>query len=204
MDRRELYRQVARLHIGNIDQGFLSTLGEPFVALMYRAIDESPGSVLFVEAADGRVIGFVSGGRGMGSIYRQMLRYPLQLAVALLPSAARPARLRRIAEILRYSRGQSNPPGLPDAELLSIAVDPAWRGKDSAGRLYRRLAGHFRTAGEPAFKITVGAVLAPAHRFYQRMGAIPTAQVEVHEGESSTVYVQRIDRSADDVRQAEA
>ena len=85
MDAAERYRQVAALHAGNIDQGFLATLGIPFLSMMYRAIDEAPGSVLLTEEQNGRVVGFVSGGDGMGAIYRRMLRHPLRLGLSLLP-----------------------------------------------------------------------------------------------------------------------
>lgn len=192
MDKHDLYRQVAELHVGNIDQGFLATLGVSFVSLMYRAIDEARDSVLLVEERDDRVVGFVSGGIGMGSIYKGILRYPFRLAFSLLPSVLRPGRVLRIVDILRYSRGKDQQVDLPDAELLSLAVSPAYRGQQVAERLYHRLVDHFNASGVPAFKITVGEALAPAHRFYQRMGAVPYAKVEVHEGEASTVYLHRI------------
>ena len=82
-DAEGTYRQVAALHAANIDQGFLATLGVPFLALMYRAIDEAADSVLFVEESGGRVLGFISGGTGMGSIYRTMLRKPVALGLSL-------------------------------------------------------------------------------------------------------------------------
>ena len=192
MDKRDLYRQVAELHIGNIDQGFLATLGVNFVSLMYRAIDEARDSVLLVEERDDRVVGFVSGGIGMAPIYKRMLRYPFCLAICLLPSVLRPRRILSIMEILRYSRGKDQQADLPKAELLSMAVSSAYRGQQVAERLYRRLVDHFKASGVPAFKITVGEALAPAHRFYQRMGAAPAAKVEVHDGESSTIYLHRI------------
>jgi ribosomal protein S18 acetylase RimI-like enzyme len=192
MERRDLYQQVARLHVDNINKGFLATLGTGFVALMYQAIDEAPASVLLVEERDGRVVGFVAGGCGMGAIYKRMLRSPFRLGVALLPSLVRPGRILRILEILRYSRGHSLPPNLPAAELLSIAVDPSCRGQQVAERLYRRLEEHFRKTGILTFRIIVGEALAPAHKFYRRMGAVPTDQVAVHEGELSTVYVQTL------------
>ncbi|MEG2940922.1 MAG: GNAT family N-acetyltransferase [Thermomonas sp.] len=186
-----MYRQVAALHAANIDQGFLATLGEPFLALMYRAIDEAPGSVLFVEEEDSRVRGFISGGTGMGRIYRCMLRRPVALCVALMPSVTRPSRIGRILDILRY--GRQKPAGrLPNAELLSLAIAPEARGSGMAERLYGRLALHFRSAGETAFKITVGDALVPAHRFYTRMGALPTRRTEVHRGQGSTLYVHTI------------
>ena len=192
-----MYRQVAALHADSIDQGFLATLGVPFLALMYRAIEETPGSVLLVEEQGGRVVGFVSGGSGMGPIYRRMLRRPVRLGLALLPSMFRLRRLKRIIEIVRYGSGTSWPAGLPDAELLSIAVDPAWRGKGIAESLYSRLVTHFSTNEVPAFRIVVGATLLPAHRFYRRMGACVAGEVEVHAGESSLMYVQEASRRMD-------
>ena len=189
---RELYRQVAGLHARNLDQGFLATLGPEFLAQLYRAIDEGSDSVLICERDGDRVLGFVAGSRGMGPIYRRMLRRPFSLGLALLPSLLNPGRVRRILEVLRYGRGGHAPAALPRAELLSIAVDPDARGRGIADRLYGALAAHFRAAGEAAFCITVGAPLAPAHRFYRRMGAEPVAEVEVHRGQASTVYVQRL------------
>lgn len=197
MDAISRYRHVAALHAANIDQGFLATLGVPFLSLMYRAIDEAPDSVLLTEERGGRVVGFVSGGVGMGPIYRRLLRRPFSLARALLPSALHPSRVKRIVDILLYGRQLS--PGaavLPDAELLSIAVDGAARGGGVAEHLYRRLENHFRQRGFSAFRITVGDALTPAHRFYSRMGAIPVTHTQVHAGEGSVVYVQTVSRSA--------
>lgn len=192
MGSDQRYREVAALHAANISQGFLATLGVPFLALMYRAIDEATDSVLLVEEQGERVAGFVSGGLGMGPIYRRMLRHPIQLGVSLLPSFLHPGRLKRIVEILRYGSGSGDASGMPHAELLSIAVDPVARGTGVAERLYRRLQAHFAERGVPAFRITVGDSLAPAHRYYQRMGAKAVGRIEVHAGEGSVVYIQDV------------
>lgn len=189
MVKSEVYRQVAALHASSIDQGFLATLGVPFLAFMYRAIDEAPGSVLLVETRNDHVAGFVSGGVGMGPVYRRMLQHPLRLGWALLPILFKPRAITRIFEILSYGRRKTEATSLPDAELLSIAVAPAARGCGIAESLYRQLAESFTKRGVTAFKITVGDALLPAHRFYARMGAIPVCKTEVHAGESSTVYL---------------
>lgn len=191
MRASDRYCQVAALHRDNIDRGFLGTLGLPFLALLYRAIDEADDSVLILEEQDEGVVGFVSGTFGMGPILRRMLRRPIALALAMLPSLVRPARLKRILDIIRYGGGGTLA-GLPEAELLSIAVAPAARGTGVSETLYRRLEDHFRCRGTRAFRITVGESLAPAHRFYQRMGARPVNRIDVHEGEPSVVYVQDV------------
>lgn len=189
MNNRERYRQIAQIHIANINQGFLATLGIRFVSLMYEAIDEAQNCVLLVEERDEIVVGFISGGSGMGTIYMRMLHHPVRLAIALIPSFFYPRRLLRIIEIIRYSRSQSWGHSLPDAELLSIAVQPAYRGQNVADRLFRRLEDHYKELGIFSFKIVVGESLLPAHRFYKRMGAMPTAEIAVHRGEVSVVYV---------------
>jgi ribosomal protein S18 acetylase RimI-like enzyme len=197
MDPESRYRQVAAMHAANIDQGFLSTLGEPFLEQIYRAIDAAPSGVLIVEERDGVVMGFVSGGEGMREVYRQMLRRPLALGLSLLPSLFRPARLRRILEILRYGQGKHGQEALPQAELLSIAVATEARGQGIADALYRRFVRHCRSRGIGGFRIVVGDALAPAHRFYRRMGARPVSRVEIHAGEGSVVYVQDVPADAE-------
>lgn len=192
MNKPELHRQVAQLHAANLDRGFLSLLGTDFLASMYRAIDEAGESVLLVEERDGRIVGFIAGSLGMGPIYRRMLRRPFSLAWSLLPSLVRPRRLRKIFDILRYGGGEKFDPGLPAAELLSIAVDRQFRGKGIAETLYRRLVEHFDQAGLAAFRIVVGAALSPAHRFYARMGAVPVSEIELHADQRSVVYIHAI------------
>lgn len=187
-NKAALYKWVAKMHAESINQGFLPTLGERFLALLYEAIDADPNSALFVEQIDGKVVGFVTGGRGMGSIYREMLKRWPRLALALLPVLFQPTKLKRVFEIVLFSRKQKPVPGWPKAELFSIAVADSVRGEGVAQRLYNQLVERFRQDGEAAFCIVVGQRLAPAHRFYKRMGAVPVAQISVHDGQASTLY----------------
>ncbi|MBO3701655.1 MAG: GNAT family N-acetyltransferase [Candidatus Accumulibacter sp.] len=195
MHERDVYRQVAQLHASNIDQGFLSSLGTPFLALLYEAIDANESSVLLIARHEGRVVGFVTGAEGMGPIYRQLLRRWASLAGALLPAVVSPHKLWKIAEILLMGKKPQPLSDLPHAELLSIAVDPALRSQGHAGALYRGLVEHFRQRGVDRFRIVVGEPLAAAHHFYSRMGAEPVGRIEVHQGETSVLYVHRLARS---------
>lgn len=185
------WQQVAELHAGNIDQGFLATLGQRFLRLLYRSIDESPSGILLVEERDGRVAGFIAGSIGMAPILGRLLRHPLQLAAALLPIVVRPRKLAGMAEVLRaIGRGRS-PPSWPHAELLSLAVAPGCRRQGVAESLYARLRLAFLSRGVGSFRIIVGESLAPAQQFYERMGAQRAGRTEVHHGRTSIVYVQQ-------------
>lgn len=188
--RQLIYRRVAELHIECISQGFLTTLGPRFLALMYQAIDESTDSVLLVSRDGYDVVAFVAGtSRGMGPIYRGLLRHWPALLVALLPSLVSPGRLWRILDVVRYSGRVARSTDLPMAELLSIGVDREARGKGHAAGLYQGLCAYFREKQVKAFKIVVGVSLDSAHRFYWRMGAHPASQLEVHRGELSTAFL---------------
>jgi hypothetical protein len=59
-DKKILW-SVANLHKNNINQGFLSFLGEEFLYCVYKAISLSPNSFLAVFIDKGKVIGFISG-----------------------------------------------------------------------------------------------------------------------------------------------
>lgn len=185
-------RQVADLHAKSIDQGFLSSLGPRFLAVLYRAIDRSSSAVLIVERDASGVIGFVSGGNSMGPIYRQMLRDWPTLIVALAPVVLQPRKVLGILEILRRGGKRDGAANLPEWELFSIAVAPVARGNGVAERLYHALCANFRAQGIPAFRIVVGDTLGPAKRFYTRMGALPAASIRLHGDATSTIFVQSL------------
>ena len=95
-----IYREIARLHIECIEDGFLPTLGEAFLALLYEAIDVDPNNALIVESKNGKVIGFVAGGSGMRSIYYQMLKRWPRLFHSLVFSLLNPCKLKKIFEVI--------------------------------------------------------------------------------------------------------
>ena len=90
------YRAIASLHCDNINQGFLATLGVPFLTLLYEAIDTDSKSVLLVERVDSSVVGFVTGTRGLGRIYKQLLLKPLRLIYSLNSCILSPSKMYKI------------------------------------------------------------------------------------------------------------
>lgn len=187
---REDYRTVAAIHAEGIFKGFLSSLGVRFLALLYESIDRSTSSALIVVRSEGRIVGFVAGTRGLGPVYRIMLRSWGRLVGAMLPAIFSPKKILRIFETVAFS-GKSPDAGqdLPREELLSISVLAEYRGKGYSEELFRALTAYFKEKGVPRFRIVVGDALEPAHRFYKKMGAKPVSRVEVHKGSGSVIYV---------------
>ena len=189
LDRSD-YAELARIHSSCIDLGFLSSLGHGFLSLLYEVIDADDNSHLILEKKEGSVIGFVAGGRGMKSIYRKLLIRLPRVFIALFPAMLNPRKLRKIIELLCFAKKQKPVSSSPEAELFSIAVIDSARGSGLAQKLYNALGERFFRDGESAFCMVVGENLSQAHRFYNKMGAVPFAQVSVHKGQSSTLYRQ--------------
>ncbi len=192
----EAYREIAALHMAGISKGFLPSLGAPFLEVLYMAITADPNSTVFVARdPNGHVVGFVSGGLGMGSIYRQMLRRWPALLRALAPTMLNPLKMARVAEVLWFSSARKGTPESPKAELYSIVVAEAARGTGTAKNLYAALTSYFANQGVADFRIIVGDALGAAHHFYRKMGAVPVARVSVHRGSESIVYRQDVSSS---------
>ena len=183
-----IYREIAKLHIECIEDGFLPTLGEAFLALLYEAIDVDPNNALIVESKNGKVIGFVAGGSGMRSIYYQMLKRWPRLFYSLITSLLSPSKLKKIFEIIFNNSKSCTKLYEHKNELFSISVAKDFRGCGVAENLYKKLCQWFISNGISSFKIVVGQNLNRAHAFYLKMGAYPVDKITIHEGEISTLY----------------
>ena len=186
------YISVATLHFDHINQGFLATLGVPFLTLLYEAIDRDSESALLVERVDCSIVGFVTGTRGLGRIYKQLLLQPLRLIYSLKSCLLSPSKIYKIIEVLLISKDSDISSDFPKQELLSIVVNPAYQGGGHAENLFKALCSHFRTEGASSFSIVVGSNLDRAHAFYTKMGSIPVKEIQVHKGADSVVYVKEL------------
>jgi ribosomal protein S18 acetylase RimI-like enzyme len=183
------YRSVASLHCNYINQGFLSSLGVPFLTLLYEAIDKDSESVLLVERIDQNIVGFVTGTCGLGRIYKQLLFRPLRLIYSLRSCLLSPSKMYKIIEVLLVTKNSNISADLPEQELLSIVVDSSCRGGGHAENLFIGLCNRFKEKGAGCFKIVVGNSLERAHAFYLKMGCTPVKEIQVHKGIDSVIYI---------------
>lgn len=172
-------RRVAQLHADEIAEGFLSSLGTGFLELLYRRIMRTSGSFLVVAEEDGSVVGFLAGSCDVGALYRRFVFHDGIRAVARAWRRLLVAWPRAV-ETLRHSADEGAPDG--SAELLSIAVDPAWRGRHVASNLVGAFHAEVRRRELPAGHVVVAADNAPAVGLYQRAGFVPASRFELHPG----------------------
>tara|TARA_A100001011_G_scaffold400649_1_gene517144 strand:- start:250 stop:828 length:579 start_codon:yes stop_codon:yes gene_type:complete len=192
LNNQDYYYQLAVLHQENLEQSFLSSLGINFLSLLYKEIDEDKESVVISERKDNQVIAFVSGTDGIGRIYKNLLLRPHLLIYTLKSVFKSPSKMHKVLELLLNSFLKNKTTNLPNHELLSIVVNPAFQGEGCAEILFNRLCDYFKKKNVKSFKIIVGGNLTRANAFYKKMGAMSIKTIQVHKGVDSTIYIKQI------------
>ena len=181
----EHFQQIADLHASGISEGFLSTLGLPFLSQLYRGISTARNSGVLVAHDEQEVLGFISYAHDVRSCYKDVLkrRWP-RLGWTLLPNLLRSGVYRKVFETLGYPRHQKSSAGrpreqksgAPRPELLSMAVSSKARElENSWWRLWKKNSGGtvFRGISWSPTPTTPGArVFIPAEASARR-GASP-------------------------------
>ncbi len=178
---------IAFLHREYIKTGFLSSLGLPFLTLMYYTMSNSHNAFCVVAKDKDKIIGFSSGTISVGMFYKDFLkRNFIKASMMLIPKFISVRFIVKIFETLFYpARKEQN---LPKSELLSIVVDNNYRGKGIAQKLFRKIEEEFKRRNIKQFKVVVGSRLFAACRFYEKMGGVFSVEAEVHKGEKSRAY----------------
>lgn len=178
---------MARLHRESMPTAFLPTLGQGFLRRLYRSLSADADAFVFVAERRGRVVGFASAVMSVNAFYRRFIRKDgLAAGFAAVPRLVRPSVARRVVETARYP---SMANGLPDAELLSIAVDASSRERGVGSDLVGALVTALERRGVGEFKVIVGTDNERANRFYERLSFRPAGSTAVHRGVSSNVWV---------------
>jgi ribosomal protein S18 acetylase RimI-like enzyme len=166
------FRTVARLHAESITEGFLSTLGLPFLSALYRGINAAPNSGVLVARCAGQVLGFAD----LGACYRWVLtRRFLPLACSLLPRLLCLSVHRKIIETLLYP-ARSEREALnaachrPPAELLAISVSDQARGRGIGRKLLAEVDRCFKTLRVSNYCVVTHATDQRSNGFYEGCG----------------------------------
>lgn len=177
--------RVAALHAERISEGFLPTLGRPFLERLYRRVLASTDAFVLVAEDHDAVVGFAAGATDLGALYKRfVVRDGLIVGVRAAPRILRS--LGRVIETLRYPSAEQD---LPDAEILAVAVDVEAGGRGIGHALVDAATARLRELGATAVKVVTGADNEPALRLYRGCGYVARARLAVHEGTASEVLV---------------
>jgi ribosomal protein S18 acetylase RimI-like enzyme len=179
---------AARLHHDQLPGSFLASLGPRFLRVLYRRVVLDGSSTLQVVRAGEQILGFVAGTEDTRRLLRQFVRRDGPRAMV----AGAPGLLRHPVaawETMRYEPGACDVVGLPDAELLALAVDPAARRQGLALKLIHAVQEDARRRRLPGLRVTVAGDNSAAISAYVRAGFRPVTRIEVHRGRTSEVLV---------------
>jgi glycosyltransferase involved in cell wall biosynthesis/ribosomal protein S18 acetylase RimI-like enzyme len=180
-------RAMARLHRDALPTAFLPTLGEAFVTQLYRGLVADPSTVTVVADRGGHMIGFAAATPSVAASYRRFLVHRGVLAgLAAAPALIHPDVRARARETASYPRATG---GLPDAEILAIAVEPEARAEGVGRSLTEVALRGLARRGVAECKVVVGADNDGANRFYERVGFRPVTAISLHAGSPSNVWV---------------
>jgi glycosyltransferase involved in cell wall biosynthesis/ribosomal protein S18 acetylase RimI-like enzyme len=179
---------LADLHRELLPTAFLPSLGDGVLRALYRALRRDERSVVLVAEEHGSIVGFAAATASVRRFYRRFVRrHGARAAVLAAPRLIRPPVLRRALETFAYQR--RTPPDLPDAELLSIAVDPRSRARGVGAALARAVLEDVARLGGDRVRVVVDAGNAAGNRLYASLGFAKRRQLAVHDGTPSNVWV---------------
>src|SRR5439155_26715384 len=168
-------------------EGFLPSLGVPFLTRLYRRVVRAPGSFLLVATGDDGVVGFIAGTGDTGRLYRDfLLRDGAMAAARAAPRLVRS--WRRVLETLRYGTADGAV-ALPPAELLAVAVSPASRGQGAGRLLVEAFVAELERRRVAGARVVVGAGNGRAIGLYRACGVRPATTIGVHRRQSSEALV---------------
>jgi ribosomal protein S18 acetylase RimI-like enzyme len=183
--------QTAQLHISGIPTGFISSLGQEFVAALYEAIAEDKNSFGFVAIEDDNVLGFVAFSNSLSRLYKYVaLRKGFKFAFVLIRKMFSFKVLKKVWDNIFYP-SKMKKMDLPDAELLSIVVAPEGRGKGIAKQLVDAGFEECRKRGIDKVKVLVAADNEAANKLYKKCGFQFHSEINSH-GVKSNIYVAEI------------
>ena len=194
VDSSDFLKNVIRIHRIEISQGFLSSLGDSALALLFSHASESRFGRLLIakDASSGQIVGFLLGTIDTGAFYKDFLcKKFLKALFVLAPKLLTFEKVRKVFETLFYPTKEELKE-LPKPELLDIAILKEYRGTGVAQLLFKEFVKNLYAVGIDKFKITTGESLTTAQRFYEKLGAEKAGEVEVHKGQKTLIYIYRI------------
>lgn len=175
---------VARLHAGQISEGFLASLGPRFLERLYRRMCRSEGSFVLVADDGGRVVGFVAGSVATRQLFSTFVVRDGPFAALRSPGQLLSS-WRRVRETLRH--GRAGDEQRAEGELLAIAVDPRCRRGGVGARLVQALLEETARRSAASVDVVVGAGNQAAIALYRHAGFVPVRHFELHPGTTSLV-----------------
>jgi ribosomal protein S18 acetylase RimI-like enzyme len=188
---KDLFPEIAVLHIQGIPTGFISSLGQEFVAVLYEAIAKDKNSFGFVAVEEDELLGFVAFSINLSKLYKHVaLKKGFKFVFVLAKRMLSLQVIKKVWDNLFYP-SKMRKMDLPDAELLSIVIAPEGRGRGIAKQLVDAGFGECLKRKIEKVKVLVAADNEAANKLYKKCGFQFHSEMNSH-GIKSNIYVAEI------------
>jgi ribosomal protein S18 acetylase RimI-like enzyme len=183
-------KTVAKLHKQNITDGFLSSLGDDILERIYASILDQKQNFGFIALEDDKPAGFILLTENCNILYDKFIQNNRWLGVIIISRKIfSPLAIKKITDHLFYPKKRNQ---LPEAELLSIAVDKKFRRRKIADKLAAKAIEGLKSRKIKTFITIVGGKLVASNGFMKAIGGQKFTEIEVHRGGRSNVYIWKL------------
>ena len=191
----EMACQISALHYQTINQGFLSSLGEKFLQVLYEYLIQN--ELVLVYKEDQSVLGYVSCALSSKGIMKRFIyTKPSEIIRIVLAILKKPKLLKPLMETYRapsLSTSDINTVDqIPETELLSISVSPNVQKGGIGMQLIYALEAELKKRNIHSYKVIAGEKLEGANKFYLKNGFVLAKKISIHGNNISNVYVKEI------------
>ncbi|MGI9460608.1 MAG: GNAT family N-acetyltransferase [Pirellulales bacterium] len=181
--------EISSIHQKVLKDGFLSSLGRPFLRSIYRELANDPQSCLLCALQNNNIVGFICGTTNTSAFYKRYLKQNIVRGIfTLLPKFLSFQFLKKIIETLTIPT-RTKQIELPTAQLLNFCVSERCQGNGIGGLLFNRLTVWFHSKNISEVTIITGKEQKIAQRFYHRQGLKEYSTVEIHDNNESVVFI---------------
>lgn len=185
---------IALLHQRTLTNSFLAKLGIRFLKALYVYLIKKENVIIHAE--ENTITGFVSFSyNSVGMMKRFVFSCPVCIFILIGILFITPVYLKRFIETFaapfksKTAQSSTGKVILPNAELLSISVDPDCQKSGIGSQLLKQMEKQLIQKGVFTYKVIAGVSLEGANKFYPKNGFVLVSQVMIHGNELSNIYI---------------
>ena len=184
--------QAVDIHIKELPNGFLTSLGSKPLTLIFNHAAASPYGILIlaVDSKKEKIIGFILGTVNTSKFYREFfLKYFFSALYYFVPRLLSVHKIKKAFETVCYpKKKETKTKQKCTGELLDLAVEKKFQGQGVATKLFQAFIKECTSLKLECFDIPTTATLQNAHRFYEKHGARLINKINLHGEQQTYIY----------------
>ena len=191
----EYFLECAKIHYKEIPNGFLPSLGIPFLSSLYQFFSKSKYSSLLIAVENYTVVGFIAISLNTKLLFKEYLwKESYKNLHKILISKLGIITILKIIEVLKYpfkSKKKKND-FISNSEILNFCVVSSMQGRGVGQLLFSEAVKELDNNKIKILKIVTGQNQISAQKFYDKCGAIFSHKIVIHDKKYSDVYKYKI------------